>query len=168
MSEIGYGFYMAAEILLRLCIHPRLRAACLSLLGARIGSNVRIYDCRFINMRKGFANLRVEDDVHVGTGCLIDLEGPVDIGRGSTLSPRVVVMSHSDPGSAHGSPLCERFPVESNGVVIGEGCWIGANATVLSGSAIGNNVVVAAAALVRGALPGDAVYAGVPARRIDR
>lgn len=168
MSEVRYGFYMVAEILLHLCIHPRLRAACLSLLGARIGSNVRIYDCRFINVRNGFGGLRIGDDVHVAPDCLIDLEGSVSIGKGSTLSPRVVVMSHSDPGSAHGSPLCERFPVESKGVVIGEGCWIGASTTVLSGSDVGNRVVVGAGALVRGSLHDAAVYAGVPARRIDR
>jgi acetyltransferase-like isoleucine patch superfamily enzyme len=168
MPEIRYGFYMLAELLLRLCIHPRFRAACLRLLGARVGTNVRIYECRFINVRSGFRGLRIGDNVHIGADCLIDLEGPVSIGRGSTLSPRIVVMSHSDPGSAHGSPWCESFPVESKGVMIGEDCWIGASATLLSGAVIGNRVVVGAGALVRDSLLEGGVYAGVPSRRVDR
>lgn len=167
MSEIRYGFYMLAELLLRLCVHPHLRAACLGVLGARIGKNVRIYECRFINVRKGFGDLRIGNDVHIGSDCLLDLEGPLVIGSGSTLSPRVVIMTHTDPGAAHRSPWCERFPVEAKGVVVGEDCWIGVNATLLSGTTIGNGVAVGACALVRGALEGGAVYAGVPARRID-
>ncbi len=164
MSGIRHGFYMLVEMLLRLCIHPRLRAACLGLIGARIGRNVRIYECRFINVRGGFGKLQIGDDVHIGADCLFDLEGPLVIGRGSTLSPRVVVITHTDPGSAHASPWCERFPVEARGVVVGDDCWIGASATLLSGSRIGDRVAVGACALVRGALDGPGVYVGVPAR----
>lgn len=163
-----HGLYMLAEILLRLCIHPRLRAACLRLLGARIGRNVRIYECRFINVRGGFGKLQIGDDVHIGADCLLDLEGSLVIGRGSTLSPRVVVITHADPGSAHASPWCERFPVEARGVVVGDDCWIGASATLLSGTRIANRVVVGACTLVRGSLEGGGIYVGVPARRIDR
>lgn len=164
MSGIRHGFYMLVEMLLRLCIHPRLRAACLGLIGARIGRNVRIYECRFINVRGGFGKLQIGDDVHIGADCLFDLEGPLVIGRGSTLSPRVVVITHTDPGSAHASPWCERFPVEARGVVVGDDCWIGASATLLSGSRIGDRVAVGACALVRGTLDGPGVYVGVPAR----
>lgn len=164
MSGITHGFYMLAEMLLRLCIHPRLRAACLGLIGAKIGRNVRIYECRFINVRGGFSKLQIGDDAHIGADCLLDLEGPLVIGRGSTLSPRVVVITHTDPGSAHASPWCERFPVEARGVVVGEDCWIGASATLLSGSRIGNRVAVGACALVRGTLDAPGVYVGVPAR----
>ncbi len=168
MRGIIHGLYMLAEILLRLCIHPRLRAVCLRLLGAKIGRNVRIYECRFINVRDGFGKLHIGDDVHIGTDCLLDLEGPLAIGRGSTLSPRTVVMTHADPGSAHGSPWCERFPVEVRGVVVGDDCWIGASAALLSGTRIADRVVVGACALVRGSLESGGIYAGVPARRIDR
>lgn len=165
MSDIKYGAYLLVELLLRLCVHPRVRAVCLRFLGAEIGSNVRIYECRFINPKNGFRNLKIADDVHVGTDCLIDLEGVVNIGRGSTLSPRVVLISHSDPGSSHGSAWCERFPVESRGVTIGKNCWIGASATLLSGTSIDNFVVVGAGALVRSHLEAG-VYGGVPARRL--
>lgn len=166
MSDTRTGLYMVAELLLRVLVHPRLRARCLAALGASIGRNVRIYECHFINLRNGFAGLHVGNNVHIGAGCLIDLEGPVAIGNGSVLSPRVTVLSHSDPGSSHGSPLCERWQPEAWGVTIGESCWIGACATLLSGSVVGDRVVVGAAALVRGHLATDETYVGVPARAV--
>lgn len=166
MEKIRYGLYMVAEMLLRLCVNPRLRARALRLLGARVGRNVRVYECRFINLRSGFSTLRLDDNVHVGFGCLLDLEGPLAIGRGTTLAPRVTVMTHVDPGSAHGSPWCDRFPVDVRGVVIGAHCWIGTGGTLLSGARVADNVAVGACALVRGDLVEPGVYAGVPARRI--
>lgn len=166
MEKIRYGFYMVAEMLLRLCIHPRLRAQVLRLLGAQVGRNARVYECRFINLRNGFSTLRIGDDVHIGFDCLFDLEGPLVIGRGTTLSPRVVVMTHADPGSMHGSPWCVRFPVDVRGVVVGDHCWIGTGATLLSGARLSDNVAVGACALVRGDLAESGIYVGVPARRI--
>jgi acetyltransferase-like isoleucine patch superfamily enzyme len=155
-----------AEIALRLCIVPTLRARLLGLLGATVGRNVRVYECRLMNLADGFRNLSLGNDVHIGTGCLLDLKGPVRIGAGSTLSPRVMLISHSDPGSAHGSRLALSYPPEANGVSIGEQCWIGAGATLLSGSFVGDHTVVGAMALVRGRLESRSLYAGVPARRI--
>ncbi len=166
MPKIKYGLYMFAELLLRLCIPPRLRATCLRFLGARIGSNVRIYECRFINIRNGFKQLQINDNVHIGTDCLIDLEGPLTIGRSSTLSPRVVIMTHSDPGSAHDSAWCQLYPTERRGVKIGRNCWIGASSTLLSGSIIEDRSAIGAGSLVRGNIEGNAIYAGVPARKI--
>ena len=160
--------YMVVELLLRILVHPSLRARSLAVLGAGIGRNVRVYECRFVNLQDGFSGLRIGNDVHIGPDCLIDLKGPVAIGDGSVLAPRVVLLSHSDPGSAHGSPLCDRWPPEARGVRIGEGCWIGAGATILSGSVIGDRVVVGAAALVNGALGTDGTYVGIPARAIPR
>ncbi len=167
MSKAKHAVFLIAELALRLCVVPALRARLLSVLGARVGRNVRIYECRFINLDRGFSNLRIADDVHIGNGCLIDLQGPVVIGKGTSLSPRVTIISHSDPGSAHGSPLLARYPRESNGVVIGDYCWVGACATLLSGSEVGSRTVVGAMSLVRGKLDHDAVYVGVPARRVD-
>lgn len=165
-SLIRHGFFLLIEIALRFCVLPKLRARLLRLLGANVGRNVRVYECRFINLTYGFRNLSLGDDVHVGNGCLLDLQGPLRIGRGSTLSPRVTVLSHSDPGSAHGSPLVERYPSEVKGVSIGEYSWIGACATILSGVSIGDRTVVGAMALVRGRLDSDALYVGIPARRV--
>ena len=166
MSGLRHGFFLLVEIALRLCIVPTLRARILALLGASVGRNVRVYECRFINLETGFRNLSVGNDVHIGTDCLLDLKGPVRIGTGSTLSPRVTLISHSDPGSAHGALLALKYPPEAAGVSIGEQCWIGTGATLLSGSSVADHTVVGAMTLVRDRLEPNSVYAGVPARRI--
>lgn len=51
-------------------------------------------------------------------------------------------------------------------ISVGDNVFIGANATVLYDARIGNNVIVAAGAVVTGELPDGGIYGGVPARRI--
>lgn len=56
--------------------------------------------------------------------------------------------------------------VTSLPVRIGNGCWIGANATILPGVTIGPGCVIAAGAVVIRDCDSDGMYAGVPARRV--
>lgn len=49
-------------------------------------------------------------------------------------------------------------------VTVGEDVWIGGNCTILPGVTIGNNVVVAAGAVVTKDVPDNCVVAGVPAK----
>jgi maltose O-acetyltransferase len=51
-------------------------------------------------------------------------------------------------------------------VRIGNDVWIGGNVTILPGVTIGNNVVVAAGAVVTKDVPDDSLVGGVPARLI--
>lgn len=51
-------------------------------------------------------------------------------------------------------------------VKIGDDVWIGGNVTILPGVTIGNNVVVAAGAVVTKDIPDNCLVGGVPARKI--
>jgi acetyltransferase-like isoleucine patch superfamily enzyme len=51
-------------------------------------------------------------------------------------------------------------------IVIGRHCWIGSNAVILPGVTLGNNVIVAAGAVVTESFPSNCMIAGVPARQI--
>ncbi|MCT3430976.1 hypothetical protein EFQ32_09720 [Limosilactobacillus fermentum] len=51
-------------------------------------------------------------------------------------------------------------------VTIGNDVWIGGKATILPGVTIGDNVVVAAGAVVTKDVPANTIVAGVPARVI--
>lgn len=164
--RVKKSFYMILEVILRLVIVPSLRSFLLRILGASIGKNVRIYEIRMINLSSGFKNLTIGDDVHIGTGCLIDLEGKVVIENGATLSPRVMILTHSDPGSLHNSPLCIGFKPFVADVRVGAYCWLGANATVLAGSRICDKTILGACSLAKGVLDSKCIYAGVPAKKI--
>ena|SRR5579871_2782740 len=163
-SGLKHGIFLLLEKLLRWSVAPRLRARLLALFGARIGRNVRVYEIQLFNLQAGFSNLRLADDVHVGPGCRLDLKATLTIDARTTLSPGVTVLTHSDPGSAHGSKLLARYPARLGPVRIGSDCWIGANATLLGGVTLGDQVVVAAGSVVTRDLPGGSVAAGVPAQ----
>ncbi len=54
--------------------------------------------------------------------------------------------------------------IETSPVKIGDGVWIGMNATILKGVTIGDNSIVAAGALVIRNVPANTMVAGVPAK----
>jgi tetrahydrodipicolinate N-succinyltransferase len=57
--------------------------------------------------------------------------------------------------------------VTHRGIRIGKNCWIGAKVTILDGADVGDNCILAAGAVVgAGKYEGNAVYGGVPARKI--
>ena len=163
-ASLAHGAWLLVEKWLRWCINPRLRARLLALLGARIGRNVRIYEVQFFSLEKGFSNLTVDDDVHIGPGCRLDLTGPLRIGARSTLSPGVTVLTHADAGASHGSALCRIYAPFVGSAEIGTDCWIGANATLLANATLGDRIVIGAGSVVATPIPSDTMAAGVPSR----
>lgn len=161
--KIRSGLFIVLEKLLRWSIAPRLRARLYALFGAKIGKNVRIYEIQLFNLQTGFRNLQIADNVHIGPGCKLDLERQLFIGSRSTLSPGVTVLTHSDPGSFHGSKLVKHYPFCAEPVSIGNDCWLGANVTILAGVTIADFSVVAAGSVVTADVPSGVVVAGVPA-----
>jgi len=108
--------------------------------------------------------------------------GDIYIGQDSWLSPGVVAYTHRD-AAIHIGERCDigpevRFVTGSHQIgprqrragqgtalpiVVGNGCWIGAGATLLGGVTIGDGSIVAAGAVVRANVPPDTLVAGVPA-----
>jgi acetyltransferase-like isoleucine patch superfamily enzyme len=164
LRNVKIGIYMLIEKLLRWCISPYLRSTLLRLLGARIGTNVRIYEIRLINLINGFRNLTIEDDVHIGPGTMIDLTDKVTIKNKSTISPRVLILTHSDAGEDHKSEICKIYPRKAEEVVIGKSVWIGAGGIIQSGVRIGDRVVIGAGSVVTKEIPCDSLAYGVPAQ----
>lgn len=56
--------------------------------------------------------------------------------------------------------------IKKSPIVIGDGCFIGANSTILKGSVLGKNCVVGAGSVVAGIYPDNVVIAGNPAKII--
>ena len=84
--------------------------------------------------------------------------GPVRIGRHTVVSFRSTICAgthdHEDP----------RMPLVRTPIVIGEGCWICAEAFVGPGVTIGDGAVVGARSVVVKDLPAHMVCAGDPCR----
>ena len=90
----------------------------------------------------------------------------IEIGNHVTVSSNVTFITHDGATWVfrHLPPYLEmqRF----GRIVIGDNCFIGANAIIMPGVSIGSNSVVGAGAVVTRSVPADSVVAGVPARRV--
>lgn len=87
----------------------------------------------------------------------------VYIGDNVMIGPNTLITSVGHPLS----PMARRGHMAiAKPVHIGNDVWIGGNVTILPGVTIGNNVVVAAGAVVNRDVPDNCLVGGVPARLI--
>ena len=77
------------------------------------------------------------------------------------VGPNTIITTTGHPLSA--AARRERKAI-SRPINIGDDVWLGGNVTILPGVTIGDNVVVAAGAVVTKDVPSGRVVAGVPAR----
>lgn len=98
----------------------------------------------------------------VNTGCVFENREQVTVGDRVYFGPQVLVGT-----STHevGGPEQRAGAYAGAPVVIEDGCWIGARATVLPGVTVARGCVVAAGAVVVNDTEPDGLYAGVPAVR---
>jgi acetyltransferase-like isoleucine patch superfamily enzyme len=172
LQEIGwaralrFGFFTLAMVPYRLALVPQLRAPWLRLLGARIGRRTVLHDVRFFNLyRRGLAGLDIGEECFLGDECLLDLAEGVRLERQVTLAERVLILTHTNVGY-HDHPLQAGFPAMAAPVVIENGCFLGANVTVLPGIRVGEQSFVAAGSVVTADVPPRTLVAGVPARPV--
>ena len=90
--------------------------------------------------------------------------GTIKIGSKCLLAQFVTVVA-SNHGAELGHPMIDqKWAVTPHSVEIGNDVWIGAGVTILPGSRIGSGAIIAAGAVVRGEIPGEEIWGGVPAR----
>jgi acetyltransferase-like isoleucine patch superfamily enzyme len=144
-------------------LHYRSRRPC----GLRVGSDSGIYHGTFFE-------LGPEGEVEIGNyatlvGAIISTNSRVDIGDYAFLAHEVVLadsfaaMPHSAWATIEPEAKCGRG---SAAIVLGNNCWIGARAVLLSGAVIGEGAIVGAGALVDFEVPPFTVVAGNPARAV--
>lgn len=155
------GLWYVAEWMLRLPWPPSVRSALFRRLGADIGRDTRIHRCHLVNLNSGgLRNLRIGPSSHIGPECLLDLASTISFGSRVTVSPGVVVLTHSDPGK---SRVSDKYPPFRLGVAVGDDAWIGARALLLAGTTVGEAAVVGAGAVVTKPVRRDTTVVGVPA-----
>jgi acetyltransferase-like isoleucine patch superfamily enzyme/acyl carrier protein len=104
-------------------------------------------------------DLQIGDGVFIGHGAAIACHESIQIGADAHIGPFAMIMDtdfheagkHDSSGS-------------TGAIVIGPRAKLGARVTVLRGSTIGADAVVAAGSVVKGHIPAGAHVAGVPAR----
>jgi maltose O-acetyltransferase len=152
-------------LLASIVVPSGVRVSALRALGVRIGEGTHIRPrCFMANTDiANLANISIGAKTFVNSKCFFECQDTIAIGARVSLAMDVLLCTAGhDIGSAQeraGSSF--RAPI-----VIGDGCWLGARATVLPGVSIGEGCVIAAGALVTGDCEPNGLYAGVPARRV--
>jgi serine acetyltransferase len=103
----------------------------------------------------------------IGRGSHIVGHWSIEIGDDIQTGPYVYITDQNHTYEDPVEPIGRQWPTEA-AVRIGSGSWLGANVVILPGAQIGEHVVVAAGAVVRGVVPDRCVVAGVPARIVRR
>jgi acetyltransferase-like isoleucine patch superfamily enzyme len=94
--------------------------------------------------------------------------GQISLGDYSFTGHNVSLLTGSHNIHKQGLARMTDYPTEGRDIIIGQGVWIGSNATVLGPCTIGDHAVVAAGAVVIAGtvVPEGAIVAGIPAKVI--
>jgi acetyltransferase-like isoleucine patch superfamily enzyme len=157
-----FGFENANNLLLTM--DKRAIVRILKKYGASVGNDCDIETHLIIHNSQNYKNLRIGENCHIGKEVLLDLKGEILIEDFAVIAMRAVILTHFDVGKR---PLRDcGLKTKVSNVILGEGCYVGANAIILPGVTINEFSVVGAGAIVTKDVPSYAVVAGVPARII--
>jgi acetyltransferase-like isoleucine patch superfamily enzyme len=100
-------------------------------------------------------------NVFLGDGSIVVSLTAIEIGAGTQIAEYVVIRDQ-DHDITRRPFTAGHF--QSARIRIGTDCWIGAKATILRGSNIGDGAVIGAHSVVRGEIPPYSLAVGAPAR----
>jgi len=134
--------------------------------GIELGNDVKIF---FGSYLCTFTSDMVEGEgIHIGNSCWIGIQTVLHGGKGGIwLGDRTLIAPHVN--IICGNHKLDRSPDDINAyeqlpVRIGTDCWLGAGCTVVGGVTLGNNVTVAAGAVVTQSFGNNVLIGGIPAR----
>lgn len=141
----------------------------LSVEGLQMGKNVSFGYSTCLRITGSLGSMgngiKIGNNVGLGShgfyGCGM---GHLEIGDDTIFGNYVSIHPENHNYSDLSIPIRLQGVSTSGGVKIGNGCWIGAKATILDGTNIGDGCIVAAGAVVKGDFPDNAIIGGVPAK----
>lgn len=181
-TVIFFLLYLKCRIIYRKQVYFRGFSVVCAMKGSNIlfnnaGGKINIFSHPFSNMfglsqrciivAKNGGKIIINEGVGM-SGCTIYSMESITIGRNTDIGSGCKIIDND----FHPLPYSERYPVErldllkKRPVVIGEGCFLGANSIILKGTTLGKNVVVGAGSVVSGTFPDNVIIAGNPARII--
>lgn len=111
------------------------------------------------------AGIWIGRNSYLGENCLIRGQGGVHIGDSVLLAPRVQVLAVNHLFSRPDRPVIQQG-ISAKGIVVQDGAWVGAGATLLDGVQVGRGAVIGAGSVVTRDVPPRTLALGVPARAV--
>lgn len=109
----------------------------------KVGATIKIGD----NCRVNGAYIHAQKEINIGNNCVIASGVNIIDSNGHELISKDRTIGRDKPKS----------------IEIGNNVWIGLNVTILKGTSIGNNCVIAAGSVVKGEFPDNVLIQGNPA-----
>lgn len=131
-------------------------------LAKKCGDNVCIKEgCFFYN----FENLSIGSNVAINPMCYIEAGGGIEIGNEVAIAHASSLISTEH---TYGNPKSsiQSNPVRKIGIKIQDDVWIASGVRILAGTCIESRSIIAAGAVTKGMLPGNAIYGGIPAKKL--
>ena len=148
VAEMNTGYHTEAEV----------REYLRQITGSEVDETVRVFPPFNINYGR---KTTFGKGSFVNFGCTFLALGGITIEEGAFIAPQCVLATEYHPEDP-----ATRHSLLTKPIVIGRNAWIGANATILAGVKVGENVIVAAGAVVSKDVPANTIVGGVPAKVI--
>ena len=133
------------------------------ILGERVyvGRNSIVY-CKGGDMELGART-------NLSSNCVLFSSNDLRVGTGTMIAAYCYLLSGGEYDPKSGVPYADQNGMETKGpCIIGDNCWLGARVTILDGTNLGANSVVAASAVVKGSHPSESRIGGIPAKSLTR
>lgn len=138
-----------------------------------IGDSVWIQQRTVIGCWTEYRGQKFSPSISIGNNCNIGAYNHIsacnriEIGDGLLTGRYVIINDNSHGGLSYDEadiPPAQRELKSKGEIIIGKNVWIGDKAAVLSGVHVGNNVIIAANAVVTKDVPDNCIVGGVPAK----
>ena len=106
---------------------------------------------RFINPSQCSVDINRADYIRIGRNCCLSV---------------VSILAHDYSWYTMLESKGDLLPDPGGKVVIGNNCFIGFQSLILMNTTIGDNVIIGARSVVKGEIPSNTVWAGIPAKQI--
>jgi len=127
-----------------------------------LGRRAVIADYAELQARGGM--LRIGDHFSLNKYARIVARESIELGDHVLIAQFVTIVDHDHHGQTNAAGQLVFSDYTVSPISIGSNVWIGEKSTITKGVRIGNNVIVAAHALVNRDVPDNCVVGGVPAR----
>lgn len=134
--------------------------------GADVAPNVNIKRGLILdNTYNEYGKIHIGSNCFIGRKVFLDIADEIILEKDSVISEGVSIITHQDVGNRMLNKFYKRKQAK---VVVKEGAFIGANATILCGTTIGKCAVIGAGAVITKDVDDYCMVAGVPAKFIKK
>jgi acetyltransferase-like isoleucine patch superfamily enzyme len=170
MLQNNVSLFTSGNVIVNFGDNSRIEANCRCFFfnDVQIGSNVIIAsNCQIFSREPvGKGKLSIGNGSTIGDNTIVDLAADVSIGNNVAFGPNCIVYTHDHDYAEENISIPWKGKPVLKSVVICDGAWIGSNVTILPGVEIGENAIIAAGSVLTKSIPGNTIWAGVPAKQI--